>query len=155
MKLWQKLTIDWPCALGDWLWANLVIAPASFLDWLTWRRAARIVLQIALFATLLVFFRQIVPTDSTFLFTMDANAYLDIFVAVFVFVARGQLRQLLRGAAVKISQSLQNGARTLRRFGARQRRNLNAMRRKLGGSSKTSDDDPAAWGAYAASGFSS
>ena len=56
--------------------------------------------------------------------------------------------------AVKISQSLQNGSKTLLRFGARQRRNLNAMRRKLGGGSKTSDDEPAAaWGAYAASGF--
>jgi hypothetical protein len=151
MKLWQKLTIDWPCALGDWLWANLVMAPAIFLDRLTLRRAARIVLQIALFATLLVFFRQIVPTDSTFLFTMDANVYLDVFVAVFVFVARGQLRQMLRAVAVKTSQSLQNGAKPLLRFGARQRRNLNAMRRKLGGGSKTSDDEPGAWGA--ASGF--
>ena len=26
---WQKLTIDWPCALGDWLWAMLVVAPAK------------------------------------------------------------------------------------------------------------------------------
>jgi hypothetical protein len=151
MKLWQKLTIDWPCALGDWLWANFVVAPAAFLDGLTFRRAARIVLQIALFATLLVFFRQIVPTDATFLFTMDANVYLDIFVAVFVFVARGQLRQASQAIAVKISQSLQNGAKAPLRFAARQRRNLNAMRRKLGGGkSKTSDDEPAAWGAYAA-----
>ena len=53
--------------------------------------------------------------------------------------------------AVKISQSLQNGAKAPLRFAARQRRNLNAMRRKLGGGkSKTSDDEPAAWGAYAA-----
>ena len=151
MKLWQKLTVDWPCALGDWLWANFVMAPATFLNWLTFRRGARIVLQIALFATLLVFFRQIFPTDMTFLFTMDANVYLDIFVAVFVFVARGHLRQALRAVAVKISQSLQNGAKAPLRFAARQRRNLNAMRRKLGaGGSKTSDDEPAAWGAYAA-----
>jgi hypothetical protein len=148
MKLWQKLTIDWPCALGDWLWANFVVAPAAFLNWLTFRRAARIVLQIALFATLLVFFRQIFPTDMTFLFTMDANVYLDLFVAVFVFVARGQLRQLLKAATGKISQSLQNNAKTPLRFAARQRRNLNAMRRKLGsGKSKAPDDEPAAWGA--------
>jgi hypothetical protein len=121
---------------------------------LTLRRAARIVLQIALFATLLVFFRQIVPTDSTFLFTMDANVYLDVFVAVFVFVfvARGQLRQHLRVAAGKISQS--HGSKVLLRFAARQRRNLNAMRRRLGSDkSKTSDDEPAAWGPCAASGF--
>jgi hypothetical protein len=151
MKLWQKLTIDWPCALSDWLWANFVVAPAAFLDWLTLRRAARIALQIALFATLLVFFRQIFPTDMTFLFTMDANVYLDIFVAVFVFVARGQLRQHLRVAAGKISQSLQNGSKAPLRFAARQRRNLNAMRRRLGSDkSKTSDDEPAAWGACAA-----
>jgi len=151
MKLWQKLTIDWPCALGDWLWANFVVAPAIFLDGLTFRRAARIVLQIALFATLLVFFRQIVPVDATFLFTMDANVYLDLFVAIYILVARGQLPQMLRAVAVKTSQSLQNGAKAPLRFAARQRRNLNAMRRKLGaGGSKTSDDEPAAWGAYAA-----
>ena len=149
MKLWQKLTIDWPCALGDWLWANLVVAPAVFLDWLTFRHAARIVLQIVLFVALLVYFQQIFPTDLTFLFTMDANVYLDIFVAVFVFVARGQLRQHLRVAAGKISQS--HGSKVLLRFAARQRRNLNAMRRKLGGGdSTTSDDEPPAWGVYAA-----
>ena len=151
MKLWKKLTIDWPCALGDWLWPNFVVAPASFLDWLTLRRAARIVLQIALFVALLVYFQQIFPTDLTFLFTMDANVYLDVFVAVFVFVARGQLRQHLRVVAGKISQSLQNGSKVLLRFAARQRRNLNAMRRKLGsGDSNPSDDEPAAWGACAA-----
>jgi hypothetical protein len=151
MNLWRKLTIEWPCALGDWLWANLVIAPATFLDWLTLRRAARIVLQIALFVVLLVYFQQIFPTDLTFLFTMDANVYLDIFVAVFVFAVRGQLRQVLRAVAAKISQSLQIGARTLLRFWGRQRRNLTAMRRKLGsGGSRASDDEPAAWGAYAA-----
>jgi len=153
MKLWQKLTIDWPCALGDWLWANFVVAPASFLDWLTLRRAARIVLQIALFVALLVYFQQIFPTDLTFLFTMDANVYLDVFVAIFVLVARGQLRQLLRAAAGRLSQSLQRRAKVLLRFAARQRRNLNAMRRKLGcGGAKASNDEPAAWGALSFAG---
>lgn len=35
MNLWQKLTIDWPCAFGDWLWAALMVGPAAWLDKLT------------------------------------------------------------------------------------------------------------------------
>ncbi len=44
MKLWQKLTVDWLCMLGDWLWAVLVVAPAALLDRLTFRLFLRIVL---------------------------------------------------------------------------------------------------------------
>ncbi len=150
MNLWQKLTIDRPCALGDWLWANLVVAPATFLDWLTFRRAARIILQIALVVAFFLFFEQIASLHLASLFAVDANAYLDLFVALFVFVARGQLRQALQIAARKISQSLRAGLKTLTRFAARQHRNANAMRRKLGASAKKSDDEPAAWDAWIA-----
>ncbi|HEY1589804.1 MAG TPA: hypothetical protein VGG00_08720, partial [Rhodanobacter sp.] len=47
MDLWRKLTIDWPCVLGDWLWLNLVVAVAVFLGQLTFRR-------VVLFAGLLI-----------------------------------------------------------------------------------------------------
>ena len=45
---WQKLTIDWPCALGDWLWAMLVVEPARLIDGITRRRVLHIILFIML-----------------------------------------------------------------------------------------------------------
>jgi len=98
MNLWRKLTIDWPCALGDWLWANLVVAPAMFLDWLTIRRAARIILQFALVMAFFLFFEQIAALHIASLFAVDANAYLDLFAAIFLLVSRGHMRQMLQVA---------------------------------------------------------
>jgi len=141
MKLWWKLTVDWPCALGDWLWANLVVAPAMFLDWLTIRRAARIILQFALVVAFLLFFEQIAALHLASLFAIDANAYLDLFVAIFLLASRGQVLQV---ATRKIWRSLQNWSKMPLRFGARRRRD--ATRREEGvDSSKQSDDEPAAW----------
>lgn len=144
MKLWRKLTIDWPCAFGDRLWANLVVAPAMFLGWLTFRRAARIILQIVLVVAFFLFFEQIASLHLASLFAVDANAYLDLFVAIFLLIARGHIRQMLQVATRKIWQSLQNRSKTLLRFGARQRRNANSIRRKQSENSPNpSDDEPA------------
>jgi hypothetical protein len=145
MRLWQKLTIDWPCALGDWLWANLVVAPALFLDRLTVRRVALVIVQIALVVALFMFFEQIAVLHLAPLFVVDANTYLDLFVAVFVLVARGHLRQMLQVATRKIWQSLQNRSKMLLRFGTRQRRNASARPTEGADGSKQSDDEPAAW----------
>jgi hypothetical protein len=146
MRFWQKLTIDWPCALGDWLWAVLVVAPAAFLDRLTLRRVVRMVLQIALWAILLMYFEQIVSLDLTFLFAIDAATYLEIAAAIFVLVAQGHLRRALQGTARSFRLGLQNRTRIPLRFGTRQRRNTNAMRRKTGdGTDRQSDDEPAVW----------
>jgi hypothetical protein len=143
MKWWQKLTIDWPCALGDWLWANLVIAPAEFLDRLTLRGTARFVLQIMIFVALFTYFEQVASLDLTFLFYVDANVYLDVFAAIFILIARGQFLQMLKMATRIIWQSIQNRSKSLLRFGIRQRRNANALRRKdRAGSPEQSDDDP-------------
>ena len=146
MRFWQKLTIDWPCALGDWLWAVLVVAPASFLDWLTFRRAARIVLQIVLWAVLLMYFEQIVSLDLTFLFAIDAATYLEIAAALFVLIAHGHVRRVLTAMVRSMRLSVQTWSKNLQGFATRQRRNANAMRRKMGGGvPKQSDDEPAAW----------
>jgi hypothetical protein len=68
MKDWrQKLTIGWPCALGDWLWAMLVVEPANFIDGMTRRR----VLHLVGFILLLIFIQQVVLFDLTFLFGLD------------------------------------------------------------------------------------
>ena len=141
MNLWRKLTVDWPCALGDWLWANLVVAPATFLDWLTIRRVARVILQFALIVAFFLFFEQIAALHLASLFAIDANAYLDLFVAIFLLASRGQVLQV---ATRKIWQSVQSWSKIPLRFGARQRRD--ATRRDEGAdSSKQSDDEPAAW----------
>ena len=89
--LWQKLTIDWPCALGDWLWAALVVAPAKVIDGLTRRR----VLHILGFILLLIFFQQVVMFDLTFLFGLDLGLLMEVASAVFVLTARNQARTLV------------------------------------------------------------
>jgi len=89
--LWQKLTIDWPCALGDWLWTALVVAPAKVIDGLTRRR----VLHILGFILLLIFFQQVVMFDLTFLFGLDLGLLMEVASAVFVLTARNQARTLV------------------------------------------------------------
>ena len=88
---WQKLTIDWPCALGDWLWAMLVVVPARVLDKLTRRR----VLHVVGIVLLLIFFQQVVMFDLTFLFGVDLGLLMEVCAAIFVFTAREQARALV------------------------------------------------------------
>lgn len=113
---------------------------------MTVRRAARIVLQITLLVALLVYFEQIAALHLASLFAVDANVYLDLFVGVFLLLARGHMRQMLQAATRKIWQSLQSRSKLLLRFGVRRRRDLNIAPRKDGASdSKQSDDEPPAW----------
>jgi len=92
MKDWrQKLTIDWPCALGDWLWVMLVVAPANFIDGLTRRR----VLHLLGFILLLVFFQQVVMFDLTFLFGLDLGLLMEVSAAIFVLSAYNQARTIV------------------------------------------------------------
>jgi len=88
---WQKLTIDWPCALGDWLWAMLVVEPARLIDKITRRR----VLHLVGIILLLIFFQQVVMFDLTFLFGFDLGLLMEVAAAVFVLAARNQARTLL------------------------------------------------------------
>ncbi len=83
---WQKLTIDWPCALGDWLWLALVVAPARFIDGLTRRR----ILHIVGIIILLIFIQQVVMFDLTFLFGLDLGILMEVTAAIFVLSARTQ-----------------------------------------------------------------
>jgi hypothetical protein len=104
MKDWrQKLTIDWPCALGDWLWAMLVIAPAKFIDGLTRRR----VLHILGFILLLIFFQQVVMFDLTFLFGLDLGVLMEVSAAIFVLAARQQFRTLMDAAWRNLKTAVQ------------------------------------------------
>jgi hypothetical protein len=88
---WQKLTIDWPCVLGDWLWLALVVAPARFIDGLTRRR----ILHVIGLLLLLYFFQQVVMFDLTFLFGVDLGLLMEVTAAVFVLIARSQVRTVV------------------------------------------------------------
>jgi len=102
---WQKLTIEWPCALGDWLWAMLVVEPAQLIDKLTRRR----VLHIIAFILLVIFFQQVVAMDLTFLFGVDLGLLMEVSAAVFILVARQQIKT----TALVIRRSLVSAKPTL------------------------------------------
>jgi len=96
--MWQKLTIDWPCALGDWLWAVLVIAPARFLDRLTWRSALRLTARLVLAYILVRLAMECMEIgffDVGFLFTLDAAFYWEAGAMLMLLTARSLPRQML------------------------------------------------------------
>ena len=87
MKNWrQKLGIDWPCALGDFLWAMLVIQPVRLLDKITRRR----VLHFIGILVLLYFLQQVVALDLTFLFGVDLGLLMEVAAAAFILISRKQ-----------------------------------------------------------------
>ncbi|HET7086073.1 MAG TPA: hypothetical protein VFI23_14960 [Rhizomicrobium sp.] len=118
MKDWrQKLTIDWPCALGDWLWLMLVVEPARMIDKINRRR----VLHLIGIVLLLLFFQQVVALDLTFLFGVDLGLLMEISAAVFILVAREQgkavlitVRQKLTLARPRLMRAFRRGARRIR-----------------------------------------
>ena len=148
MNLWWKLTVDWPCALGDWLWAHLVVPLLASLERLTFKR----VIYLAALTLAVMAFAQIVSIDLAFMWAGDMALYFEIASAVMFFVIRGRALQTVHMMGQKIRSATQGAAGFIRRFGGmvRQRRNANALRRKGGPDSpKRSDDEPAAWGQYA------
>jgi hypothetical protein len=131
-NLWQKLTIDWPCALGDWLWAMLVVEPARLIDGLTRRR----VLHIILFIMLVICFRQVAEMNMTFLFGVDLGLLMEVSAAVFILVARQQIKT----AVLVIRRSLILARPALMLAGKREGRSVRRAARKLW-PPKSSDED--------------
>jgi hypothetical protein len=153
--LWQKLTIDWPCALGDALgdrlWAALVVAPAAFLDRLTFKR----VVLLAILALAIIAFLQIVSIDLAVVWGMDVTFYFDVAVAVMLVTARTRAHQMLLVVGRTIRRLMFAVSAIVGQYHirGRQRRGASAMLRKRGSRNpKRSDDEPAAWigGIYAA-----
>jgi hypothetical protein len=143
MNLWQKLTIDWPCALHGWLWVNLTLPLLASLERLTFKR----VVYLAALTLAIIAMVQIVPIDIAFVWAGDVTFYLEIASAVMFFTLRGHARQSFRLAIQKIRAAALHAFSVMRRYGVRQRRNLNALRRKreeLGGNRL--DDEGAAFG---------
>jgi hypothetical protein len=141
---WWKLTVDWPCALGDWLWAYLVMPLLASLERLTFKR----VIYLAALTLTIIAFAQIVTIDLAFMWVGDAVFYLEIASAVMLYAARGHARQIFRVIGHRIRAKALEVLIVMRRCGrtVRQRRNANALRRKkFGERPERSDDEPAAW----------
>jgi hypothetical protein len=129
---WQKLTIDWPCALGDWLWVLLVVEPARLIDGLTRRR----VLHIIGLILLVIFFQQVVAMDLTFLFGVDLGLLMEVSAAVFILVARQQIKTTV----LVVRRSLLLAKPGLLRTGRRGARRVRRAMRTLW-PPKSSDED--------------
>jgi hypothetical protein len=129
---WQKLTIDWPCALGDWLWAMLVVEPARLIDKITRRR----VLHIIGLILLVIFFQQVVAMDLFFLFGVDLGLLMEVSAAVIILVTRQQIKTtvlVIRRGLVSVTPTLHNA---YRRAARRVRRAVRTLRPP-----KSSDED--------------
>src|SRR5258705_6393014 len=119
MNLWRKLTLDWPCALGNWLWLILVVKPAALIDRLTFRR----ILQLAGVILFFMFFQLLVSAHLGFLFGMDVSALLDFIGVVLLVNIGGRARQALLVTAQTVRRAFSNRLNFLYRLGTRQRRN--------------------------------
>jgi len=146
MDLWRKLTIDWPCALGDWLWLHVIVAMATFLERLTLRR---VVLYVGLLV-LVIAFAQAMPAEFAYVFAGDTLTYLEIASAAVIAATRGQVRLALKRATQAVVRFAAGLRLARRRPGERGRRAVRAAARRGradgGGSSK---DDPAPWAGWA------
>jgi len=100
---WQKISIDWPCALGDFLWAMLVVQPPRLIDKLTKRR----VLHLVGLILLLMFFQQVVAMDLTFLFGIDLGLLMEVGAAIFILTARDQVRTVLDQTRRNLKRAMQ------------------------------------------------
>ncbi len=115
---WQKLSIDWPCALGDWLWAVLVVEPVRLVHRITRRR----VLQFIGILLLLLFLQQVMILHLTFLFGVDLGLLMEVAAAIFILAVRDRgkavvavTRHSLVSVKARVTHFWRRGARRVRR----------------------------------------
>lgn len=99
-------------------------------------------------AVLMWFFVEIAALHLTFLFTLDANIFLEIGAAAYLLAARGRAGQMIGAAVRSIALGLHKPWQFWRRHASRQHRNRNALRRHVD-DSPPSDDEPAIGAGYA------
>lgn len=145
MNLWQKLSIDWLCALGDWLWIHLAVPVRAGCRQVTMRR----VIYVAALIAAIIVLRQVVTIDVAFLMAGDFAFYFELMAAVAFIAVRGQAHQMLYLARHKLAAAAARTAMVLRRLGNRQRRNANALGRKPGDSPRADDEGAARGRAFA------
>jgi hypothetical protein len=102
MNWWQIISIDWPCAVGDWLWLNFVLMPLRTL--LSIKR--RQLLRILIFVLLLLFLQQVTIMHLTFLFGVDVDLLMEVSAAIFVLSLREQVKVTSRQVRSAVTRRL-------------------------------------------------
>ncbi len=142
MNLWQKLSIDWPCALGDWLWANIAVPLSSLPRQLTFRRI--VFLAALLLATWALL--QLFTIDMAFMMAGDVAFYCEIASAVMLIAVRGHISHAARMARTVLQSAARRAVAWQRqKFGARRRRSI-----RLPAHRDVDADDDGAFGGLAA-----
>lgn len=119
MDFWQKLTIDWPCMLGDWLWANIVVPLSTLPRQITFRR----VIFVAALLVAAVALAQFLTLDAAFFLAGDIAFYCEIFAAVMLIVVRGHVRHIVQASKIALGRATRRAMGWCRRsIGARRRR---------------------------------
>ncbi len=102
MNWWKNISIDWPCAVGDWLWLNLVLMPLRTISNIKRRQ----LLQILVFVVLLIFLQQVLIMHLTFLFGVDLDLLMEVSGAIFVLSLREHVKVTSRQARFAVTRRL-------------------------------------------------
>jgi hypothetical protein len=90
-QFWKKWTVDRPAALGDWLWAVLVVELAALLDRLTWRQVIAFVPVVIL----LLAYAHNIPLPPEGLLVSDLLAYIDVYSMILLVGIFGRVATIL------------------------------------------------------------
>lgn len=133
MGWWWNLTVEWPGAIGDWLYKTLIAMPMETLKDMT---VKRIVMALA-FIVLVGMFVQFAPIEFAYLFAGDALTYYEAaailwllgvhgtwrdVARIFLQIAKRAFRATIRVAGIaafrrsRLRPRARSGARRLRRF---------------------------------------
>jgi hypothetical protein len=119
MNLWQKLMVDWPCRLGDWLWANIAMPFFTLPRQMTLRR----IVFVAAFAVAAIGLAQLLTLDGALFMAGDIAFYFEIASAVMLIVIRGHIRLAVQVAKIALARGVRRAVAWNRgRIGARRRR---------------------------------
>ena len=119
MSLWNKLSIDWPCALGDWLWATFVVAPAHRLNRMTLRQIVVLLLVLTVLFVAPELLQATTP-DLALAIAGDALLYMEVTIAAIALAARGHIRQTVSAMVHRLRQLTSRTARASVRSRSRQ-----------------------------------
>jgi hypothetical protein len=139
MDFWQKLTVEWPCRLGDWLWANIAVPLSTLPRQMTLRRA--IFLAALLVAAIAL--AQLLTVDVAFYMAGDIAFYCEIASAVMFIVITGHIRHLAHVAKAAMNRAVRRAAVWCRgRIGTRRHR---SVRKPALGDAGSDDEGLAGW----------
>ena len=144
MGWWWNLTVEWPGALGDWLWKYLVAMPLATLKELTLRRVLTV---LALTILVAIFAQAAIPGDIALLLAGDTMAYYEAAAIVWLLATRGHARDIARMMMNLAKTVMRTVARTavrgvVGRGEARRRVPSRARRVRRFGSSRRNKEEP-------------